>query len=140
MKPYIGSVEEGIENVQELTLDDDDMDDGHINHNDNVHSLNNYESGDHDYGDSLSDFEGSEEDIVLERQGLQRIFPSVPEPTSSEYHDLYENAIQIINGMPRQEEYTTKNAGDVNDYDNVAVSSSFERAVGEMMISSNHES
>ena len=137
---YIGSVEEGIENVQELTLDDDDMDDGHINHNDNVHSLNNYESGDHDYGDSLSDFEGSEEDIVLERQGLQRIFPSVPEPTSSEYHDLYENAIQIINGMPRQEEYTTKNAGDVNDYDNVAVSSSFERAVGEMMISSNHES
>ena len=54
-----------------------------------LNQLDMLNHGDHDYDDSYSDFEGSEEDIVLEREGLQRIFPSVPEPTSSEYHDFF---------------------------------------------------
>ena len=96
------------------------------------------------YADVYKQYEENvnEENTVQDRKGLQRLFPSVPVPSSVEYD---ENG--GLNGWPHEQdvdefaddtEHYDDNDNDIvlnsNGVDDV-VSSSFERAVGEMMIS-----
>ena len=158
------------ENIQELSMDDgdghsddrdaagsDDDDDDDDDENYQYHDAHDGAVGgskeesqfqfeeDHDpHGDNdqLEDgeVESSEDIIQLQLQGLQRVFPPVPEPTSPEYHDLYDNAMEI-NADDDDENFHVYNMKDgASGLDDVhVVSSSFERAVGEMMVLNNNK-